>query len=444
MARRLTSPELLICAMAMAGAAHGQDIDTIYIVPTSHLDIGFTAPPSVVARKMREAAEKALALAEADPAYVWQFENFWQLEQWLDGRPTQAEVERLLVLLRSGRFGLSAAYATPHSCLMNAWALDWHFRLPTEWARARGLDLETVILNDVPGHPIDLPHFLAKNGVRYLLVGANLQFSKPLPEPVANTPFWWEAPTGERVLTWISSRSYTEAFVHLGIDPGAARLFNRKIFTDRDPLAVMAKGIRATLDFYSKRDYPYDAIVAMHAFDNWGSHNSAKVPRYAKLWNTRHQRPKIVPSTADAFFKHIETKYGPQLPMHRGGFGGQWDSVRCGIPTAMRVARRAEDLVRASAEPNPDDVRKLLAFYEHSFGMGSSWPRLMTREQAVQHSREKLADRSWLIGLALGQNLTTVFKGEGKGKLTLGEAYPGEAAVVEVGVTITRAGSGRK
>lgn len=58
--------------------------------------------------------------------------------------------------------------------------------------------------------------------------------------------------------------------------------------------------------------------------------------------------------------------------------------------------------------------------------------------------REELAGRPWLIGLALEQNLTTVFKDEGKGKLAIEEAYPGEAPVVGVGVRITRIGPDRK
>ena len=208
--RSMVALALCCCALVLARPVQG-GVEKIYVVPMSHLDIGFTAPPSVVARKMCDATDQALEHAATDPAYVWNFETFWQLEQWLNTKPPQEKVAQLLALLKSGRFGLGSAYDTPHSCLMSAWTLDWLFRLPTGWGKAHGLKLQTAILDDVPGHCMDLPHFMAKNGVRYLVVGSNLTFSPPLPKEIANTPFWWEAPTGERVLTWISAHAYTDA-----------------------------------------------------------------------------------------------------------------------------------------------------------------------------------------------------------------------------------------
>ena len=396
---------VLLGIMLVAPALAQERIETIYVVPMSHLDIGFTAPPSVVAKKMSDATDQALEHAAADPAYVWNFETFWQLEQWLNskppskktggrpadpfGGPPQEKMAQLLQLLKSDRFGLGAAYDTPHSCLMSAWTLDWLFRLPTDWGKAHGLKLQTAILDDVPGHCGDLPHFLAKNGVRYLVVGSNLVFSPPLPAEVTNTPFWWEAPTGERVLTWISAHAYTDAYMETGFDPDCARFFNKKKFPDPDNMKVMEKGIGETLKRYEEKKYPYDAVLALHAFDNWGSGASVKPPRFAKMWNDAHTSPKIVPCAAQAFFEHIESKYGKQLPVYRGGFGGQWDSTRCGIPTAMRAARRAEEIVAAKKKPDLDDVRRLLTVYEHSFGMGPGWPGTMTREEVVQHDREQ-------------------------------------------------------
>jgi Glycosyl hydrolases family 38 N-terminal domain. len=134
----------------------------IYIAPMSHLDIDFTAPPSQVAEKMRRTIAQAIAFADADPNFVWTVETFWQLERWLETNPPEPQRQRLLQLLRSGRFELGAAYANPHSNAMSAFLLDWLFRLPRQWAGEHQIPMTTAILNDVPGHPIDLPHFLAR------------------------------------------------------------------------------------------------------------------------------------------------------------------------------------------------------------------------------------------------------------------------------------------
>ncbi|MFN4180233.1 MAG: hypothetical protein ACK4I8_07960, partial [Armatimonadota bacterium] len=179
----------MLAALWVLGLLHTSvgmsPIRTIYIVPMSHLDIGFTAPPSQVATKMHQTAEQAIAFANADPDFVWTFETFWQLEQWLKSNPSETQRQKLLQLVLQGRFEVCAAYVNPHSNLMSAFLLDWLFRLPKKWADENGVPIRTAVLNDVPGHPIDLPHFLARNGIRYLLIGANLQFSPPLPSQIA-------------------------------------------------------------------------------------------------------------------------------------------------------------------------------------------------------------------------------------------------------------------
>ena len=362
----------------------------IYIAPMSHLDIGFNAPPSQVAERMRHTIDQAIAFADADPNFVWTVETFWQLERWLEANPPEPQRQRLLQLLRSGRFELGAAYANPHSNAMSAFLLDWLFRLPRQWADEHQIPMTTAILNDVPGHPIDLPHFLARNGIRYLVIGANLRFSPPLPPQIANMPFWWESPTGERVLTWIADRSYTEAFHDLGIDPDSARIFNPQKFGDFEPMRAMEQGIAETLQRYYERHYPYDAILVLHAFDNWDATAASKLPRFVQMWNERHHAPRLVLATPRAFFEHIERRYGNQLPVYRGGFGGQWESfVRPAIPTAIRRARLAEQLAQVSDPPDLDLIRRLLVFYEHSFGMGPSWANLMSHEEAIRHNREQ-------------------------------------------------------
>ncbi len=377
---------------AVFAAKPGPPIETIYIAPMSHLDIGFTAPPSAVAAKMRASAEQAIRFAAADPDYLWTFETFWQIEQWLNAGPSPADFQRLIQWVQAGRMGIGAAYVTPHTGVMSGWALDQVFRLPTQWGRRHGLHLETAILNDLPGHPGDLPRFAADCGVHYLVLGVNLSFQSPLPQKIASTPFWWEAPTGQRVLCWIADRGYTEAFTDLGVHPGAARLFNREKFGGLSDRQVLEHGIGETLERYRKRGYPYDAILALHAFDNWGSGTgSAELPRLAKQWNESHNRLKLVISTPQAFMKHIEARYGRDLPVYRGGFGGLWECVRSGIPTANRIAGRAEAILREASAPDLNDVRQLLVFYDHNFGMGApGWPT-MTYEEAVQHNREQAA-----------------------------------------------------
>lgn len=380
--------QCLVCLMAIVLVSRAfAEIETIYVAPMSHTDIGFTAPPSEVAAKMEKSAASAIEFARSNPDYVWNFECFWQLDQWLSRNSDPSE---LIALLKSGRFGLSASYVNPHTSLMSAWAMDQNFRVPVEWAKQHGIQLDWAVMNDVPGHPIDMPQFLSKNGVKYLAVGSNQSLSHRLPEEVSHTPFWWEGPDGSRVLLWISAKeAYVESFTLYGVDPGAARLFNPGVFKKDNEIEIMKLGISGMLKYYTEKKYPYDAVLALHAFDNWGSEPSRNLTAAAKKWNDEVGKPRIVVASPGEFFRHIEKSYGSELPVRRGGWGMQWEPVRVGTPGAMRRARAFEENLKSEANPGLNDVKKLLIYWEHSFGMGPPWPDLVTREQSVQHNREQ-------------------------------------------------------
>jgi hypothetical protein len=384
---------LLLVAMTAvlaAPAAAETSIERIYVAPMSHLDIGFTDAPSAVAAAMVAAVNDALRQAEEDPAYVWNVETFWQLDQWLATNPSEARQTRLAELVRAGRFGVGAAYVTPHSSIMSDWAVERLCEPAENWAHDHGLRLEWAVLNDLPGHPPDLPRYLARAGVKYLVLGINQSFTPSLPDKFCNTPFWWEAPTGERVLTWISAAGYAETFTQMGFDPDTARFFAREKFQSDDPMAVMRQGIREVLAAYARRGYQHGAILALHAFDNWGLGSSAKLPRFARQWNEAGDGPQIILASPGAFFKDILADTTEALPTYRGGFGGAWDRVKLAAPTSVRRMRAAEAWFREKELTSTDPgVRTLLALCGHTFGLGPGWPGLLTEEQMLRHNRDQ-------------------------------------------------------
>ena len=378
---------LLVLGATSAGAG-ALEIETIYIVPFTHNDVGFDATPKQMAANSVKSIDDAIEHAAANPQYVWNIETFWQMRHWLDAGKNP---EPLLKLLRDGRFGLNSAYICPHTSVMKAWMLDQLFRIPVEWGRKHKLVLDWAMINDVPGHPPGLPRFLANNGVKYLALGTNQSLSKKLPDEVSNTPFWWETLDGKhRVLTFLCAESYTGAYMKYGIDPQTSHFFTRKQkeYSSTELLDVMKQNMGEMLDTYRKREYPFDAVMAMHAFDNWGSGNSKKLPGAAKLWNENVGKPRIVLSTPREFFKHIELKYADVLPVRRGGFGGQWDNMRCWIPTAMRSAYAQEKLLMEKQAPDVRETERVLAFYGHTIGAGPCWPGHLTRKTTVEHNRQ--------------------------------------------------------
>jgi hypothetical protein len=61
-------------------------IQTIYVMPSSHWDLGFTAPPEEVLPKLKPHLDEVIANAKRDPEFRWTIESVWQIREWLTTR----------------------------------------------------------------------------------------------------------------------------------------------------------------------------------------------------------------------------------------------------------------------------------------------------------------------------------------------------------------------
>ena len=58
-------------------------IQTIYVMPSSHWDLGFIAPPEEVLPKLKPHIDEVIANAKRDPEFRWTVESVWQIREWL-------------------------------------------------------------------------------------------------------------------------------------------------------------------------------------------------------------------------------------------------------------------------------------------------------------------------------------------------------------------------
>ncbi|MFQ5869115.1 MAG: hypothetical protein ACE5JC_04350, partial [Candidatus Zixiibacteriota bacterium] len=163
----------------------------LYIIQMTHLDIGFTDPQNVVARKCKETIDDAIELCYQDPDYKWTIETLWQWEQWWK-RSSSAQRQELIQLIERGRIGLCAGYASMHSGFLGAEEIN-RFLYPAKVAA--GLcstpPLETIIQDDVPGYAWGLPSVLEKSHVKYMVTGINTWIGGGTSIPRAENPFYW-------------------------------------------------------------------------------------------------------------------------------------------------------------------------------------------------------------------------------------------------------------
>ena len=383
---------LFLCAPVLA-----EDVETIHILPGSHLDIGFTDTPSAVRDKRVRVLDDAIEAAEKDPAFHWHEESGWVVHQWrLAHRNDAARQERLRAQLKAGRISIGAAWCNPHAAIF-ADHLDLLFFHLDDFERDLGVRPAVAVLNDVPSYPEALVDAYARAKVRWVLVGANMSFTPPLPAGLAKTPFWWESAAGNRVLVYIDDDAYTAAYTRWGVDPYSARFFNPEAFPrDRGALSTMEAGIESML---GKLAAPRDAVIVQHAFDNWDARNAVKLPGFAKQWNEAKRKPRLSVGGPEAYFRHIEEKYGKDLPVRRGEWAGQWDAIRAANPVWTWRVREAMAALKADA--TFEAKAALATAMEHSQGLGPGWGGMFTEEQTRAHARE-VAD---LFATAVGPKL---------------------------------------
>lgn len=353
-------------------------INRVYIVPLSHLDIGFTASPREVAEHYRSDLEIALRVANNLPDARWNIESIWQLEQWLKAAPEDERTAFLKEVMSTQRLGISASYASMHSALMTGEEMLRMLYPGQKLAEKIGIPLETAVMNDVPGFAWYMPQALRASGIKRLIVGVNLDFGGGTSIPPHMIPFYWAGPDGSSVLTWISPKGYLEGGFHW-------ELHNPETFQKR-------------LEALEASGYPYDAILII---DGYG--DNASVDRLlSRLNDIRRLRAtlpgvEIIYGTIDEYFDYMEEKYGRVFPTFSGDWGRTWDVGRISGPWQMAEYRALQRLMPAAealatlayafagapypAERLAQGWNLLNLVSEHTGGPGTGWPDLTTAQQ---------------------------------------------------------------
>jgi len=398
-------------------------IETVYIVPTSHYDFGFVEPPDQVRERAARHIDEVIRMAESDKDFRWTIESVWQVDEWLKRQrpPTSVlpkdneKIARLMNLIKSGQVALSTSWGSMHTDFMGAEELN---RLCYAFAtlhRTYGIQSQLALLNDVPGHPTSVPSVLAASGTKYLLTGANLFLQTATSLAPGQVPFFWEAPDGSKVLTWVSQGKrggYVEGMTDFYLDPYSLdpytnktpyEMFNPNSASKTD-LQKMEEGVTELLNRYYSAGYKYDAVLVMYAHDFVEPTNVKNLQRAIKLWNENHTRVRLKIATPNEFFRYIESKYKAQLPTYRGEWSGLWSEAKTQSPLISALARYAHDHTPAAESlwsalsmtkripfpvGNISSIYDLMLTYDEHSGAGNTgWIQLNERGLLEEQNRQ--------------------------------------------------------
>jgi len=153
-------------------------VEKVYVVFKTHLDVGFTDFPSVVAeRYVSNFIPKALDVSErlyaegAKEKYVWTTGS-WLVWKYLQTASPQA-VKRLEAAIERGDIVWNAVPYTVESETMNADLFETCLLLPRKLDEKYGKKTIAAKMTDVPGHTRSIVSLMSRTGIRFLHIGVN-------------------------------------------------------------------------------------------------------------------------------------------------------------------------------------------------------------------------------------------------------------------------------
>ncbi|MBC8076491.1 MAG: hypothetical protein H7Y32_10490, partial [Chloroflexales bacterium] len=268
----------------------------LFLVPHSHVDIGYTEHPDILSDAHGDYIAQALDLMRATDElphaqrYHWTCEASWSVEQFLRRHPSR--VDEFVARVREGRMEVTALYVNMTD-LFGERLLEEAVRYALELRARYDIEIVSACNYDVNGFGWALPSILQQAGVRYLDTAINETRALGVrPRP---SPYRWAAPNGADVLLW-HSRGYllgNDLLLHASAGWAAPRV--------------------AQFLTQARRDgYPHSgmqALISGHKGDSMPP--TATVCAVVEEWNRTWRWPQLRLTTVRDWFEHLE-QHWPQ------------------------------------------------------------------------------------------------------------------------------------
>ena len=350
---------------------------SVYLVQHTHTDIGYTRAQTEILREHLRYIDYALDFCDLtdnypdDAKFRWTCEISWAVREYLKRRPP-GQIERLKRRVSEGRIEVTGMFLNM-SEIADENSLAASLQPLRDMQSVFGKSIRTAMQNDVNGAAWCLPDYCSGVGVRYLVMGINktrsiLPFDRP-------TPFWWESPSGKRLLAFRADHYMT------------GNSWN----VQEGKVEVTEPGLAEYLNNLAGSGYPFDRIGVQ--FSGYFTDNSPPARKECDLvrsWNEAYAWPKLRIATVGEFLDYVEKNHASELPVHRQAWPDWWTD---GFGSAARETAASREThagmqinegllaMAAALRARPNEgwagrataIQEALLFYdEHTFGAAES------------------------------------------------------------------------
>ena len=361
---------------------------TIYVIPHSHVDVGylFYQPVAIHLHHVYindglELIKKTASLSAA-AQFKWNIESMIEVDGYLKGfeKASPRVMANFVNAVRAGKMGLDGTYCNELTGQCRPQELISWLHYAHELRVRYGLKINSAMLCDVPGVTWGAVPVLADAGIKYFLWGPNGMTQVGFTNNFNGKAFYWLSPSGkQKIMVWQNANpNYCSAW-----------------FTMTD--------VRPWLHWFANTNphFPYNIMYVMEGCD------SAPPPTYlpgiVTQWNKTHAWPRLVTSTVSHAAHKFAAKYGSELPSYRGDYNPYWEGPVASEPRAVRINRDATEALAQSqmlwdmldVAQYPHKVftnawQDAMLFDEHSWGAWDSWTQPRSKfvtQQWAWHKR---------------------------------------------------------
>ena len=318
---------------------------TVYLLPHSHVDIGYTNTHENVEFIHRRNIAEAIKLAKETAHYPpearfrWDTEVAWPAERVL-ANGTDAEKKEMLEAIRAGVINVGASYINDNTSVSADEEFAAFFGPSKHIGKLTGRKFDTIMQVDIPGMSWGVVPAAAMHGIPYVLIFNNGSDRTGHSMEISHKPFWWIGPDGKSKVLCIQPGSYVPGAQIKGRYYWPAMMGQ----TDRSKLPAVVKSDNPRANFidaylwpslaHLEKDpaYPYDIFPVSWAMaDNMPI--DADVPHAVKSWNEEYAYPRIVIASSHDIMAAFDQKYGDRIPSRTGEFTEYWSD---GLGSAAR------------------------------------------------------------------------------------------------------------
>jgi hypothetical protein len=345
----------------------------LYLLPHSHVDIGYTHVQTDVMKRQWEHLDNAMAFSRktadypAGSRFKWNVEVLWAVDAYLAQQPPEKQ-QQLIDAIKAGWIELDALYGNELTALCRPEELIRLVNHGAKLGQRCGVTVDSAMISDVPGYTWGIVTAMAGAGVRYFSIGPNQgdRIGHTL-SAWGDKPFWWIGPDGQsQVLVWIAGRGYSS--------------FHGQ--------TISKAGERPVFDYIRELDasnYPYDMVQVRY---NTGGDNGppdGDVSEFVKNFNARYAYPKLIIATTSELFREFEKRYGDKLPKVAGDFTPYWEDGAASSARETAINRDAAErlaqaeslfaMLKPAQYPSAEFFsawRNVVLYDEHTWGAHNS------------------------------------------------------------------------